>query len=571
MHTAYSIALILARKHRMLPRLRMHRDHKTNSSSTLQLAATLHTALTLLAVLAWCTVAFAQSTFGSIRGTVQDSSGSVIPGASITAQSLDDNSERQAISGNAGEFLFENLKAGRYKLNIRHDGFSDAVVSGATLEARQELRIPVTMPVAAAATTVEVNVGSAQVNTENGTVSDTLSNEDVTQLPMNSRAVSSSPLASLAILPSVVTDTQGNIAVGGATSSQAGFSVDGISTANVRSNGALRDAYPSSESISETKVTAFNNNAEFAQIGDVTFTTKSGTNKLHGSAFEYFQNDMLDANIYGFSSKAPKNFNAFGGSLGGPLVLPKPGGMKDRTFFFLDYEGNRKTQSYPQHLLVPTAAERAGDLTALGGPVIPASSINATAKALLAYYPLPNVNGNGYDYQNLAPIPSNTNGWDLRVDETLSSKQSLYARFSWKNLTYSQGGGGLTANQFLPNVTANDQNRSLLVSHNYTVRNNLVNEFRFGFTNFTESDSFPIRGAAAISALGLQGINLSAHPTGDAFPTSSFSDGSFSAIGQDRTGKTISQTYEFTDSLTWVLENTVSSSAPTHATCGTTH
>ena len=97
--------------------------------------------------------------------------------------------------------------------------------------------------------------------------------------------------------------------------------MDGISTANVRSNGALHDAYPSSEGISETKVTAFNNNAEFAQIGDMTFTTKSGTNQWHGSAFEYFQNAALDATIYDFSFKAPKNFNAFGGSLGGPVVL----------------------------------------------------------------------------------------------------------------------------------------------------------------------------------------------------------------------------------------------------------
>ena len=105
--------------------------------------------------------------------------------------------------------------------------------------------------------------------------------------------------------PSVTKDSQGNIAVGGATSAQTGFSVDGISTANVRFNGALQDAYPSLEGIAEMKVTAFNNNAEFAQIGDVTFVTKSGTNQLHGSAFEYFQNKDLDATILNFGIKAP--------------------------------------------------------------------------------------------------------------------------------------------------------------------------------------------------------------------------------------------------------------------------
>jgi hypothetical protein len=512
----------------------------------------------------------AQSTFGSIRGTVQDGTGAVLAGASITAHSLDDNAERNTTSGSSGEFEFENLKAGQYKLTAHVDGFTDAVIASATLEARQQLRLPITLSVASSSTSVEVTAAGGQINTENGTIGSTISSQETLTLPLNSRAVSSSPLAGLALSPNVTTDSQGNIAVGGATSSQVGFSVDGISTANVRSNGALHDAYPSSEGISETKVTAFNNNAEFAQIGDVTFTTKSGTNKWHGSTFEYFQNAALDATVYGFTSKAPKNFNAFGGSLGGPVVLPKLSKLKDTTFFFVDYEGNRKTQSYPELLLVPTQAERAGDLTELvnaqghGAPVnnpftgtayqnntIPV--INPVAKALLQYYPLPNANGAGYNYQTLVPIPANTDGWDLRVDHSITSKQQVYVRFSWKDLAFSQGASGTMANQFLPNVETHDQNRSLLASYNYAISNSLVNEFRFGFTNFTGNDSFPIQGSNAISSLGLQGINISSHPTGDAFPTFSFNDGSFSNIGQDRTGTTISQTMQFTDNLTWTL------------------
>jgi hypothetical protein len=131
----------------------------------------------------------AQSTFGSIRGTVQDVQGAVVPGATIVANSLDDNSERQTTSNDAGEFLFENLRAGHYKLTARHDGFTDSVVPAAALEARQELRVPITLSVATETTTVEVMAGETQINTENGTVANTMSNEDVTQLPMNSRAV----------------------------------------------------------------------------------------------------------------------------------------------------------------------------------------------------------------------------------------------------------------------------------------------------------------------------------------------------------------------------------------------
>ena len=121
-----------------------------------------------------------------------------------------------------------------------------------------------------------------------------------------------------------------------------GYSVDGISTANVTANGSLQNAYPSSEGLAELKVTAFNNSAEFSQVADITFITKSGTNQFHGSLFEYLQNDVLDATILNFTSKAPKRFNTFGGSLGGPVTIPHLYSGKDKTFFFVDYEGNRR-------------------------------------------------------------------------------------------------------------------------------------------------------------------------------------------------------------------------------------
>jgi hypothetical protein len=121
------------------------------------------------------------------------------------------------------------------------------------------------------------------------------------------------------------------------------FSVDGISTANVRQNGALQDAYPSEEGIAAVKVTSFNNSAEFFQMGDVTFTTKNGTNKFHGSVFEHLQNQALDAIPYGFSQKSPKKIDTFGFSLSGPVTIPHLYNGHDRTFFFANYEGNRRS------------------------------------------------------------------------------------------------------------------------------------------------------------------------------------------------------------------------------------
>jgi hypothetical protein len=532
----------------------------------------------------------AQSTFGSVRGSTTDQTGAVLPQTQVTLHSVDENTNAASATDNDGNFIFENVKPGHYTLMAEREGFAKAIVDHLELAVRQTLRVDVKLNVAAQVQAVEVSASALTVNTENGTLSNTESNADITTLPMNARAVSSSPLAALATNPNVTTDSQGNINVGGSTSAQTGYSVDGISTANVRMNGALKDAYPSEEGIQEMNVTAFNNNAEFAQMADVTFTTKSGTNQFHGSGFEYLQNDALDANIYNFGVKAPKYFNAFGGSIGGPVTIPHLYSGKDRTFFFFDYEGNRKTTSAPEELLVPTAAERSGNLTALvdvpgtpgvlmdpftgapypnntipGGPGNPCRNsvdcINPVAQNLLnGYYPLPNANLNqvnpAYNYQTLVPIPANSNGWDLRVDHAITSKQQLYARVNWKNvfLTEANNAGVISpANNFLPSDGAHEQNRSLLVSYNYALSPTLLNEFRFGLTRFAENDTFPIEGANAISQLGLvlnNGINLSAHPTGDAFPTFSFSDGTITTIGQDRVGKTISGNIQFTDNLT---------------------
>jgi hypothetical protein len=494
-------------------------------------------------------VAHGQSTFGSIRGTVQDASGAVIPGALVTLRSLDENFDRKVTTNDSGDFVVENLKAGHYRLTVHHEGLSDAVVSSVVLEARQDLRIPFILKIATASTVVEVSDSAVQINTENGTLSDSLENQQITELPLNNRATTTSPLGSLALSPNVQQDSSGNIALGGASSAMVNFSVDGISTANVRQNGALQDAYPSQEGISAVKITSFNNSAEFSQVGDVTFTTKSGTSQYHGSLFEYLQNDALDADPYGFNGKAPKHFNTFGGSLGGPLSIPHLYDGKDKTFFFLDYEGNRRSTALAEQFLVPTQAERSGNLIALCPTcaAIPTGSINPTATALLTYYPLPNVTGqSNYNYENFQSTPARTDGADLRIDQTINSKQSVYARFSRKNITEDY------ANPLLPDDSDTVHNRSLLVSHTWVFTPRLLNEFRFGFTNVIISVGFPIEGADALSQLDLTGVNISQHPTTHAFPTFNFSAGTgFTPIGRDKTGVTQSKTMQFTDNLSW--------------------
>jgi hypothetical protein len=512
-------------------------------------------AIALIALmLAACTAA-GQSTFGSIVGVVHDKTQAVVPGASVRLQSLNDNSTHTALSDQDGAFEFVNLKPGRYALFVEAQGFDDFKIASADLTVRQALRVDVTMNVKSQSETVNVTDTVAIVNTENAVIGDSKNNSEIGQLPLNFRAVTTSPLADLATSPNVQQDSQGNIALAGATANMVSYSVDGISTANIFQSAAGTNPYPSSEGIAELKVTAFNNSAEFSQVGDVTFTTKGGTNDLHGSLFEYLQNDALDARVLNFTTKAPKRFNTFGGSLGGPIRIPHLYDGKNKTFFFVDYEGNRKRTSQPEQYLVPTQAEREGNLSDLGGGTVPQQEPNASSLALLNnYYPLPNVNcitqltpTCSFNYENLQPIPSSTNGIDGRIDHIINSKQQIYARFNWKNLVTN------VVNPLLPNDLDHEHDRSFLVSHNYSLRSNLLNEFRFGFTDSILAPNFPIEGFQAIAQLGLLDVNVSHHPTDGGFPSINFSQGTgFTPIGRDHVGSTVSTSKQITDNLTYI-------------------
>jgi hypothetical protein len=505
----------------------------------------------------------AQSTFGSIRGTAQDTSGAEIPDTQITLHSVDKNTDRVVNTDSTGSYILENVLAGRYSIRAHHDGFADTVVDGITVAARQDLRVTLTMPVATQTTSVVVTTSANQINTENGVIGDSKGTAEIGQLPLNFRASTTSPLASLETSPNVQQDSQGNVAIGGATANQVGFSVDGISTTNIFSSAAGTNPYPSAEGIGELKVTAFNNNAEFSQVGDVTFTTKGGTNNFHGSLFEYLQNDALDARVLNFTEKAPKHFNTFGGSIGGPVIIPHLYDGHDKTFFFFDYEGNRRHTSQAEQYTVPDALERSGNLSELTSSVTDPFTgkpypndtvpVSPFAAALLSkYYPLPNASlGGGVNYQTLIPVPSNTDGFDARIDQVINSKQQVYARFNRKNLLVN------VVNPLLPNDIDTEHDRSFLISHNYVINSRLLNEFRYGFTDTILSPDFPIEGAAALAGLDLQvngnqGVNVSNHPTDDGFPSIVFSDGTnFTPIGRDHVGPTLSTTKQIADNLTY--------------------
>ena len=537
----------------------------------------------------WAGASAAQSTFGDIVGVVKDPEMGAVAGAEVKLTNADEHVEHAATTDAEGAFHFVNLKPGHYELTVVAAGFAEYKVRGMQLDARQSLRSDVVLKLATASQSIEVGgeAGPA-INTENATIGDTKDFSQITNLPVNYRGATTSPLAMLATVPGAQQDANGNVSVGGGLPSQVQYSVDGSSTVNIRQNGALGNMNPSSELISEFKVTQFNNNAEFSQLGDVTISTKSGTESFHGSLFEYFQNSALDAAVWGSrldgeTLKPHKVFHTFGGSLGGPLNIPKLQHGKAKTFFFADYEGNRKRYSTPLFLFVPTTPMRSGDFSAQAAPLmdpftgtpypgnkIPSGSactsaqdcIHPVATALLNFIPAPNINvsaanfGSQANYLQQTPTPSNTNGFDVRLDRTLTSRQSVFVRWSWKHLD----GQSLTdsylntLNSFLPPDQDNEHNNNIIVSHNYLITDHVVNEARFGVSLWQLQVHFPIEGATAIADLGLQGLDISDHPATGAFPIFNFSDdpGNYSPIGRDKDGTTKSSTIQFADNLTWI-------------------
>jgi hypothetical protein len=319
----------------------------------------------LVTILISTKLAMSQSTFGNMIGVVKDPGALVVAGAQVTLSGVDDRSSHNAITSGDGTFEFMNLKPGKYEVVVEAPGFADSKAPIVELVARQTVRLDIALKVRSASELIEVGDQAPMINTESATLADSKDFLQVSQLPVNYRGSTTSSLAMVATVPGTQQDANGNVSVGGGLPSQVQYSVDGASTVNIRQNGALANMNPSSELISEFKVSQFNNNAEFAQLGDITISTKSGGEHFHGSAFEYLQNSVFDATTFGFPSKPHKAFNTFGGSLGGPVKIPGLVKGTPHTFFFVDYEGNRRRLVTPLFLNVPTVAMRSGNLNGL--------------------------------------------------------------------------------------------------------------------------------------------------------------------------------------------------------------
>lgn len=496
----------------------------------------------------------AQSTFGTILGTVTDATGAVVPQAKIVITNQGENTSRTVSTDPQGNFEALNLKAGAYTVAAEASGFKTYKTTGLELTARQTLRVNIALELGLVTENINVSGTAAVVTTDNATIGSSLGTQQVLELPINYRGRgSTSPLSVLAYQPGVQSDNSYGYAVQGALPGQTEVSLDGISTVSTASNSPLSHLFPSADGIAEMKVQGVGNNAEFAQVGDIATTSRGGTNAFHGALFDYLQNREFDATALGSVTKPQKTANDFGGNLEGRLI-------RNRTFFFVTFEDMQYRTGSTLSLTVPTAAQRAGNFSnekgtvsdpttgvAYPGNQIPASQLNSVTQKVLPFYPLPNYGSSTVEqssnYRTNAAAPVTSWQTDGRIDETLTSKQSLFGRISWKDQNTTSPIAFV-----LPPSTSYNNSRSVVISHNYTIRPTILNEFRFGLSNNNSATAYGFDGKAITGTFGLQ--NLPPLPFNGI--TAFTFGGSTSNFGYDKAGFTFSHNYQWNDNLTWV-------------------
>lgn len=386
---------------------------------------------------------YGQTVTGSILGTVRDASGAPAVSASVQIINEGTNAEFRTSTDNSGNYTAPVLPSGDYTVRVEMTGFRPTVVKGLTLLANRTVRQDFNLELGQVQQSVEVVADAPVVNSENATIGNVMQSRQITTLPLNGRMLD----RLIRISAGVTTDSASNPRVAG--SSYWGgvqFNVDGAAF-NDPGNGGGAYSYrhgmatlPSVDTVAEFKLDSNNQKAEYEGASSVTIVTRSGTNELHGSIFEFNRNKAYTARNFFAPTNPPFNRNEFGFTAGGPVI-------KDRTFFFGGYEGLRERSSNTYSLQVATAAERAGDFSGLrsiidplsGTPFvnnqIPANRIDSRAKALLDRVQLPNSAGTGPagTGNNLfvnVPNTFNIDRYFARIDHRFSSNDQLTGNFN---------------------------------------------------------------------------------------------------------------------------------------------
>jgi hypothetical protein len=571
----------------------------------------------VLAVLVFATaltpLAVGQKDSGGVAGVVRDSSGAVVSGAKVSVKDVDHGTEVVVTTGLQGEYVASPLKIGSYSVTAEKAGFKQTVVGPIVVNIQEHPEVDITLQVGNIREVMTITSEGPRLQTETSELGQVVNGEQATTLPLNGRNFAQLAQLSAGVAPaepgSRINASYG-FSAGGARSVQNNFLLDGVDNNSNLADLLNETAFviqPSVDAIQEFKVQTSAYSAEFGRGNGAILNAviKSGTNGFHGDAYEFIRNDKLDArNAFDEFGRQPYKQNQFGATLGGPII-------KNRTFFFGDYEGLRVRQATPFLELIPTPAMISGDFSSfldtaapegvndcsgnptyageifntratqasassptgfcgvpIGGytsgglptnifPTTPTSLIDPLAAALSAYWPTPNTiasaNNGGNNFFSDPHRQESRNNFDVRVDHKISDSDNAFARFSYENqpsFIPPPFNNLLDGGGFFDGTEDNSY-RSLALSEVHLFKPTVINEFRFGY-NRINSHRFQINSNENISAQ-LNFPNVPYGPNNGGLPNITFGDGT-AGIGSSTYLPSIEKqnSFVFTDNLTWI-------------------
>jgi outer membrane receptor protein involved in Fe transport len=458
-----------------------------------------------------------------VSGRIVDASNAAVPSASVTLTRVETGDKRSVLSSSEGYYAFPLILPGMYDLAVQKEGFASQVRTGIKVETAVISTVDVQLAVGAITQAVNVEATVPLLQTETSSVSNVVENQSIVDMPLIDRRS-----AQLTRMSGFVT-TNGagasvTFAIAGGRGNNENYVVDGGTVQNLTLGVPTLMFDPPVESVQEFNVAISNYSAELGRTGSavVQMTTKSGTNEFHGSAYEYFRNNDLDARTFFAKTNPILRYNLFGASLGGPI-------KKNKTQFFFNYEGRREITAVTDVLNVPTLAEDGGNFSAdsyvvknpttktpFPGNIIPTAMLDPVGAKLAAFYPAPNVPGAPSGKGNfLANDPTTTivNDYVARVDHMFNDANRIFGRF------LAQPDHELTASIF---PTPGTDSFGVL-AHNYyynpsgTWYHNFsptkINEMRFTYSRRQALSISAGVGTTIDEQIGLTGVNQSFFPT----------------------------------------------------------
>lgn len=499
----------------------------------------------------------AQTNTGEVSGVVRDAQGGVLPGASVIAEHVDSGARVEQPTDEAGRYALLALRVGMYVISVDLPGFRRVVRSGVVVQLGQTMTLDFTLDVGGRTEELTVVAEVHLLQANNAEISDIIENREVVQLPLNGRNfLALAQLSDAVVIPPG--GTRGDALqqagplpnVGGQRSGHNIYLLDGVKVTDELFNNLVIN--PSVDSIQEFKIQKSQYPAEFGGKASalINVATRAGTNGVRGSLFEFFRHDALDAHNY-FDPRdqgvPPLRQNQFGGAIGGPLA-------KDRSFFFVSYEGQRMNRSLTRTFSVPTAAVRGGDFsgfapicdpatimapgvacTPFANNRIPSARLDPLAVSFLQHVPMPTSSA---AQQNLTSIEQQAKDMDqlsVRLDHRFGSRDQIFARLSTFDADEVQPFGSSSLQETLvPGFgrTLNTSARNVAISHTHIAGSTLLNELRFGWMRVSGGQVSENRGVDFASDVGLLGVTSDPRDVG--YPQIS-TRGQYSAFGDPTT------------------------------------